>query len=96
MEITTVSRLKMLLSAYLRRVKAGEEVLVTQRGRPIARLVPISSPTVLPEHLGELEKNGLLRRGEKPLSADFWDLPRPVDPGAVVRSTVSREREEGW
>ena len=95
MEITTVSRLKMSLSAYLRQVKAGEEVLITERGRPIARLLPIANPLPLPEHLRDLEKKGLLKRGEPSLPADFWDLPRPADPQAVVRATVSREREEG-
>ena len=40
MQTTTVSRLKMSLSTYLRQVKAGEEVVITERGRPIARLVP--------------------------------------------------------
>ena len=29
------------LSRYLERVKAGEELTVTDRGRPIARLVPV-------------------------------------------------------
>lgn len=30
------------LSRYLERVQAGEELTVTDRGRPIARLVPIA------------------------------------------------------
>jgi prevent-host-death family protein len=96
MEIATVTGLKMSLSAYLRQVKAGEEVLITEHGRPIARLLPIAGPPSLAEHLNEMEKRGLLRRGQGPLPADFWDLPRPVDANAAVRSTVSREREEGW
>ena len=37
MRTATVSKLKASLSEYLRQVKAGEEVLVTERGRPIAR-----------------------------------------------------------
>ena len=58
-------------------------------GRPIAR-VP------LPAHLRVMEQKGLLKRGKQPLPADFWDLPRPADPQAAVRSTVLREREAGW
>ena len=50
----------------------------------------------LPEHLRDMEKKGLLRRGKQPLPADFWDLPRPADPQAAVRSTVLRERDAGW
>lgn len=96
MEIATVSGLKTSLSAYLRQVKAGEEVLITERGRPIARLLPIEVPSSLSEHLADMEKKGLIKRGQKPLPADFWDLPRPVDEQAAVRSTISHEREEGW
>jgi prevent-host-death family protein len=32
------------LSRYLERVRAGEELTVTDRGRPIARLVPVDGP----------------------------------------------------
>jgi prevent-host-death family protein len=32
------------LSRYLERVQAGEELTVTDRGRPIARLVPVDEP----------------------------------------------------
>lgn len=95
MRTTTVSQLKMSLSACLRQVKAGEELIITERGRPIARLLPLSNSTPLPEHLRDLEEKGLLKRGEKPLPVDFWDLPRPADPEATVRSALLREREEG-
>ena len=39
-----VAQLKAQISHYLRRVKAGEEVIVTERGIPVARIVPIESP----------------------------------------------------
>ena len=32
------------LSRYLERVQAGEELTVTDRGRPIARLIPVDAP----------------------------------------------------
>ena len=35
--------LKARLSEYLARVTDGEDVVVTDRGRPVARLVPFSS-----------------------------------------------------
>ncbi len=95
MKSTTVSQLKTALSAYLRRVKTGEEVLITEHGRPIARLLPIANPVTLPAHLQDMEQKGLLKRGEKTLSADFWNLPRPADPQGAVRSAVLSEREEG-
>lgn len=42
MKTAAVSELKARLSKYLNRVKAGEEVLITDRGNPVARLLPIS------------------------------------------------------
>jgi prevent-host-death family protein len=38
--MTSVRELKSKLSRYLKRAAAGEEVTVTSRGRPIARVVP--------------------------------------------------------
>ena len=96
MQTTTVSQLKMSLSAYLRQVKAGEEVVITEHGRPIARLLPLEGPAAVPDHLRDLEAQGLLKRGTKPLPANFWDLPRPADPEGAVRAAVAREREDGW
>lgn len=39
-----VRELRNHLSRYLARVKAGEELTVTDRGRAIARLVPVDRP----------------------------------------------------
>lgn len=41
----TVSQVKNGLSAYLRRVKAGETVLIVERKTPIARIVPLTDQT---------------------------------------------------
>ena len=48
MKSAAVSTLKATLSAYLAKVKAGGEVIVKERGKPIVKLVP------LPRH-GEIE-----------------------------------------
>ena len=96
MQTTTVSKLKMSISACLRQVKAGEELLITEHGRPVARLMPVADIASLPEHLAEMEKKGLLKRAGKSLPDEFWNLPRPADPNGAVRSAVTQEREEGW
>jgi prevent-host-death family protein len=62
METATVVSLKSQLSRYLRRVKAGEEVIVTERGVPIARL-PVRKRTSDLEDLRDLERQGLIRLG---------------------------------
>lgn len=94
MKTATVSKLKASLSEYLRQVKAGEEVIVTERGRTIARLVPAGRPGTMPEHLVEMERQGLVRIGSGRLAKRFWSLPRPKDRKGLVVSAVLREREE--
>lgn len=96
MKTVTVSKLKASLSEYLRRVKAGEEVLVTERGRPIAKLAPALSSHTLPQYLVEMEKQGLIKVGSGKLPKGFWDLPRPKDPQGSIVKAVLEEREEGW
>jgi len=96
MKTTTVSKLKASLSEYLRSVKAGEEVLVTERGRPVAKLIPAASSNLLPDHLLEMQKQGLVKLGSGRLPKGFWNLPRPKDPKGLVVKAVLREREEGW
>ena len=95
MTTTTVSKLKASLSHYLRRVKAGEEVLVSERGRPIAKLVPVTGGDALPDHLAEMARQGLARVGARRLSRAFWRLPRPKDPKARVLRALLEEREHG-
>ncbi|HEY2289244.1 MAG TPA: type II toxin-antitoxin system prevent-host-death family antitoxin [Thermoanaerobaculia bacterium] len=70
-----IAELKALLSETLARVKAGEEVLVTEHGRPIARLLPLSSasPAAATQ---ELVRGGQIKAPEKPLDETFWRLPR--------------------
>lgn len=96
MKTVTVSKLKAALSEYLRQVKAGEDVLVTERGRPIAKITPAASADTLPEHLVEMEAQGLMKLGSGRLLKAFWDLPRPKDPKGGVVKAVLQEREEGW
>ena len=95
MTTATVSKLKASLSEYLRRVKAGEEVLVSERGRPIAKLVPVTGGDALPDHLVELARQGLARVASRPLSRTFWNLPRPRDPKGRVLRALLEEREHG-
>ena len=85
-----VAQLKASLSEYLARVKAGEEVIVTERGRPIAKLIPLPrDASATAAHLRELARAGLVRIGSGRLPAGFWKMPRPRVPrDAAVRALV--------
>jgi prevent-host-death family protein len=63
MKTVAVSELKARLSEFLGQVKAGSEVLITDRGRPVARLVPISGARTAKDSLSVLEKQGLIKIG---------------------------------
>ena len=66
MERVGVRELRQNLSVYLRRVKAGQRLEVTERGQPVARLEPIVDES---DPLARLEREGrILRRGTGDLS----------------------------
>ena len=95
MKTAPVSDLKARLSEYLNQVKAGMEVLITDRGKPVARLVPISRSKNLKESLVSMEKQGLIKLGSGKLSKDFWRMDRPDDPQGLVLKALLEEREAG-
>jgi prevent-host-death family protein len=95
MKRVAVRELKARLSEYLALVKAGEEVVVTERGKPVARLAPIPSYPILPQRLAEMERLGLVRLGSGQLPDNFWELPRFQDPEGRALKALIAEREEG-
>lgn len=66
--------LKNRLGTYLARVRAGETIVVTERGRPVAKLTPLSPETAgtktIDDVLRELAAQGHLRLATRPF-ADF-------------------------
>ena len=95
MKTAAVSELKARLSEYLNQVKAGMEVLITDRGKPVARLVPLSRSEDFKESLAHMEKQGLIRIGPGKLPKNFWRMHRPDDPDGKVLKALLEERESG-
>lgn len=76
-------------------VKAGDEVLVMERGKPIAKIVPLAKDrdgTLA--HLHDLARAGLVRVGSGKLPAGFWKLPRPKDRKRRALQALLAERAE--
>jgi prevent-host-death family protein len=96
MRTAAVTELKAELSELLRLVRGGEEILVTCRGVPVARIVPVTQAAAGVESLRDLERRGVLRLGSGRLPRNFWKLPRGKDPRASVRRSGRDERERGW
>lgn len=94
MKRATVTEAKNGLSALLDRVKAGETILITDRGVPVARLEP-TSPIDWDARLARLERKGVIRRG-RGSTLDVLDHP-PVKTlnGASVVELLLEERRSG-
>lgn len=75
MKRAAVSTVKATFSACLAQVKAGEELLVMERGKPVAKLVPVPKSTTgesRTAHLRELSRAGLVRVGSGKLFTPFF------------------------
>ena len=90
----SVARLKARLSEYLAAAKAGQEVVVTDRGKPVARLAPLSGAVGSEGRLADLVRAGLAREPKTTLPASFLDEPRPADPTGRSLESVLEERAE--
>ena len=69
MTTASISILKTHLSHYLDAVKSGEVVIVTERGRPIARLAPLDHTTEPAGRVAQLIREGRMGAPSKPGSA---------------------------
>ena len=97
-----VAALKANLSRYLLRVKAGNEVVITERGLPVAKIVPLPACEEHNSRERRLMKDGLLVPAKGKLPA--WLLEprtnrsgetRNPAAGATVLEALMEERREG-
>jgi prevent-host-death family protein len=90
MERVGVRELRQNLSVYLRRVRRGESLEVTERGEPVAVLHPIVSAD---DPLATLAARGIgLRRGRGNL-ADLA-APAPLDLNQSASGALQELRED--
>lgn len=92
----SISEAKNKLSALLDRVRAGETILILDRGSPVAQLGP---PDELSddERLARLERAGIIRPG-RGRRVPLEELAQPLAPGeqpAGVLEALLEERREG-
>ncbi len=81
-----MSRLRAELSGWIEHVRAGEEVVITDRGIPVARLLPVGTAPLI-EQLTEQGVLGRPRRADRP---DAQDVVRARATGPV--SDLVREQ----
>ena len=98
MKRVPISDLKARLSEYLAGVRAGEEIIVTDRGRPVARIAPVRSEPGIDGRIDRLVRTGQITPPSDPGAAiDPADIDamRPSAPGAAVVDALLEERRDG-
>ncbi|MGH7578139.1 MAG: type II toxin-antitoxin system Phd/YefM family antitoxin [Longimicrobiales bacterium] len=93
MEKATISQLKNRLSAYLKKVRAGEAIVILDRDEPIARIERVAPEAHPEDRLTRLERSGLVRRSTAPLSLEELRRPVPRPERSAVDALVEERRE---
>jgi len=79
------------LSRYLRLVKGGDEVIVTERGRPVGKIVPFRDTDLsLDDRIERLQAEGIIGPPKK-----LARVPHPVQAGGKSPQEYLREDREG-
>ncbi|HEX3473312.1 MAG TPA: type II toxin-antitoxin system prevent-host-death family antitoxin [Silvibacterium sp.] len=101
MKSVQIGELKNHLSAHLREVRKGEEIIVRDRNLPVARIIPY-----VPESIEEQERiliaTGILRSPKNPPKdrekwlKEFLAKPRPKVSREALMRAILEEREEGY
>ncbi len=98
MKTASITEAKNSLSALIDGLKAGSPVLILDRGRPVARLEPVTgSAQEAPDgRLSRLLRDGVVRprRSDPPLALFSSEPPR-LRAGMSGVDTLTKERREG-
>lgn len=85
---------KMQLSKYIKMVQQGAEVIITDRGRPVGKIVPIRAKDLpLAERIRRLEEQGLIDPATK---STINKIPPPIPvPDGAAQKLLQEERDKG-
>jgi antitoxin (DNA-binding transcriptional repressor) of toxin-antitoxin stability system len=98
MKKSSVTEAKNNLSALIDGLKGGSPVLILDRGRPVARLEPVTSGLEAERdgRLSRLVRSGIVRpRRAAPPRTLFSDQPPRAKAGASVVEALLEERRQG-
>jgi len=83
MKSATITEAKNGLSALLDLVRAGESILITDRGVPVARIEPVSLEDDPDGRLARLVRAGIVRPPLRKLPPGLLESPPPQPTGEV-------------
>ena len=93
MRSTHIADLRNHLTRYLQEVRAGEEIIVRDRQRPIAKIVPFSVDGEDADDAA-LVAGGLMRKGSGVIPAAFWKARRARLALSAAVAAVRLDRDE--
>ncbi len=91
----SVAQLKARLSEDLRAVKGGHEVVITERGVPVARITALEVAERRATRRERLTRHGVLRPGRGKPRKSLLDPLAGEPVGAGVLESLLAERQEG-
>ena len=97
MRTAKISELKAHLSAHIKYVKRGQDVLILDRNTPVARLTRVASIDDYDERIRRLIAKGVLSPPIEPRGADE-EWPEPPGPTKITRKIMDqiwREERDG-
>lgn len=80
-----IRELRADLSRFVKRVRAGEEIVVTDRGKAVARLVPVDGERTI----DRLVREGLVTPAPRPWRGK---LPKPIEGAGPLSDIVLDDR----
>jgi len=92
MKAVNIAELKNNLSLYLKKVRAGEEIIVADRNVPVARIVPWKAD--YENELVDLASQGILKLGNGPIDDKFWSMPAPRISKQALHDAMIAERQD--
>ena len=95
MTTVSISELKAKLSQYIDAVRSGHEVIVTDRGTPVARLSGVPGARRADARLKDLIRTGRIRPPLRRGRLDFDRHDLPVDPESRALQALLEERRGG-
>jgi len=93
MRTVNIAELKARLSAHIRRVRAGEEVLVCDRNKPVARIVPCRLEDYSEQEQRLIARGVLMPPLKRRRPSASWPKPAGNIPDGVMDRIWEEERE---
>lgn len=97
MKKASITEAKNRLSALIDGLKRGSSVLIVDRGRPVARLEPVTMPGEGEQdgRLSRLIREGIVRPGRASLSRALFEAqpPHPKREASAVAALIAERRE---